>query len=210
MNRIIQTYNTFGGERLNAGFSTIRSMKKYLTQSYLVHKEISDYKLYTDNEGYEIVKDVIDEQHIEIYDFPIIDDRLIYIGKFQVQQLQTEPYIHVDLDATLFEIPVTDATIITESLRTCNFSKEVAILDINVKKIGSIICSGLIGFNDMEFKDLYLREVFARIPILKDIRGITFEMSYTLEEVLLKRLCIDNEKTIHELKNYEHLQGKFK
>ncbi|MCK9445788.1 hypothetical protein M0Q50_02720 [bacterium] len=208
--KIIQTYNTFGGERLNAGFSTLRSMKLYLKNSYKIHKELSDYIMYTDLEGYEKIKDIISQEHIIIFDFPIIDDRIIYIGKFQVQEIQTEPYIHVDIDATLFELPSTDSDIITEKLRSCNFSKEVVQLNISIDNIGWIICSGLIGFNDIEFKNMYIKEIYEKLKIIKNIHDITFTLCYTLEEVLLKRLCIDNNKTIYELNNYEHIQGKLK
>ncbi|MCK9575368.1 MAG: hypothetical protein WC979_00830 [Candidatus Pacearchaeota archaeon] len=210
MHKIIQTYNTFEGERLNAGFSTIRSMKQYLQKSYSVHSKIADYKMYTDVAGYEVIKDIIDKNNVEIINFPIIDDRLIYIGKFQVQEFQKEPYIHIDIDATLYEMPKTDADIITEKLRSCSFNKEVMQLGISIDNIGNIICSGLLGFNDITFKDIYINEVFEKIKLLKSIHDITFALCYTLEEVLLKRLCIDHNKTIYELQNYNHLQGRFK
>jgi hypothetical protein len=90
--KIIQSYNTFEGDpdRIKSGFPTLRALKSFLKKSYQVHKNF-DFEFYTDKDGYEVIKDIIEDKHIKIFDFVLIDDRIPYIGKFQVQEIQKEP-----------------------------------------------------------------------------------------------------------------------
>lgn len=214
MYNIIQSYNTFchngnpDSEREKAGFSTVRSLVSYLKQSYRTHKKYR-YTLYTDEAGYENVK-WMNEEHVEVIEYPIIDDRIPYTGKFHVEGMQNKPFIHVDLDATLFSIEGLKGDIITEKMRSVYFRKEPKKLGINVKGISEIICSGIIGFSDLSLRSEYLKQVYECIDKLKTDHNLSFETMFTLEEVLLTRLAKDNGSVICSVKEYEHLQGRIK
>lgn len=216
MYRIIQSYNTFeyGGkpdsEREKAGFSTVRNLVKYLKKSYEVHKNY-DFKLYTDRAGLKNVE-WMDSKHIEIVDFPIVDDRIPYTGKFQVQDIQDRPYIHVDLDATLFNVPLEEFDIVTEKTRPVSFGKELSKVGVERSESGWIICSGIIGFSDIEFKNKYVNAVFDKIKEIEKVHDIDHKACYTIEETLLTNMAGIYKKCILELnaEDYEHLQGNIK
>ena len=195
---IIQSYNTFEGHRMRGGFATPRSLQNFLKESYKIHSQF-DYCLYTDKYGYEIVKKIINKKHIKVIEFEEIDDRIPYISKFQVQQLQKKPYIHVDLDAILYNLPISDHDIICEKLRTpMKFGKEISRLNLNIN-INKIICSGIIGFNDIDFKNEYIKKVYEKLDEIYDEQNIGYAECYALEEILLTQLAKDNNKTIFEI-----------
>lgn len=211
--KIIQSLNTFGNdpERNKCGFSTKRAMKAFMEKSYEIHKEIADYTLYTDYYGYEEVKHFINEEDIEVIEFPIIlNDRIPYIGKFQVQELQKEPYIHVDIDAILYEIPENVKDIICEKWRSTSHGRETAKFNIDKTGLNRIICSGIIGFTDMKFKDEYILKVFENFGKLENDHNITFETCFTIEETMLTRMVLDNNKLVTTCECYNHLQGRIK
>lgn len=212
--KIIQTYNTFeDSERAKAGFCLMTEFKKYIANSYIIHKQIaSEYKIYTDEYGANILQSIINPLDIEIIDFSIVSKgRYIYSGKMDVQKLQTEPYIHIDLDATLIEMPTGNDDVITEGWQNeIYFYKTQDELDINVKGIYKRPMSGLIGFRDIGFKDLYINEVEGRYAHLETLETITKTHSITLEETLLARLIIDNNKTVEVLTKFNHLREGLK
>lgn len=206
MYKIIQSLNTFGGERLNPGFPTKRSMISFMKHSYEIHKE-KDYVLYTDQYGADMLSFM--SNSIEIFDFIEIDDRIPYIGKFQVQEIQNNPYIHVDLDAYINDVPGDIYNIVTEKLREPDFGIETKRINVDTNKIRNIICSGLIGFGDIEFKDLYIKTVFEKIQYIKNERNIGYKEFYTLEETTLSVLANQYKKHIHCLseESFKHYYG---
>ena len=204
--KVIQSFNTFEGERMTAGFKTKRAILDYISESYDIHKYY-DYMMYTDIQGAELLKKVIVENHITIIDFPLIArDRIPYIGKFIAQSLQTESYIHVDLDAKLLELPMNHADVYCEKLEGRSFGYEVADLKINTTGINEIPCSALIGFTDMHFKDLYIIEVYKLIELSSKIHGLNYRHCWAMEEVMLAKMILDNKKTVLPL-NCEHLHA---
>lgn len=209
--KIIQSYNTFGNDpdRKKCGFTTIRSMIAFLEQSYEIHSQ-NDYLLYTDEYGYDIVRKFIKDSHIQLFDYPIIlNDRVPYVGKFQVQEIQKSAYVHVDIDAILYEYPK-NSDVICEKFRAVSHGKETNRFGIDRTGLEQIICSGIIGFNDMNFKQLYITKVFEYLGLLVNSHNLTFETFYTIEEVLLTRMIIDYNKSVSVCENYFHLQGKLK
>lgn len=215
--KIIQSYNTFGGDydRSKCGFSTLQEFKNYLTSSYQVHSNLGvEYKLYTDQDGAEIVSDIISSEHIEIVIFPkVARGRYVYSGKMYAHELQTEAYMHVDMDATLFYIPNTDKDVISEGKQSAGgYYMTHHLLDINVRKLPHRYWSGIIGFNNIAFKDMYIQEVKSRYPLLDNLE-ITKEICICLEETLLSRLIKDDSDIkVHVLSNndFEHLRDKLK
>lgn len=204
--RIIQSYNTFEGYKTTGGFSTPVGLKNYLKKSYKIHKDLTDdFIMYTDERGYEIIKEIYETKHIKIIEFPnILMGKLVYEGKFYTQSLQNKPYIHVDLDATLNNFPLI-SDVYLEKIRPMLFlGREATNLNIEHMGIFQIPCSAIIGFSDMEFQKKYLKEVYSRFDIIKKIPKCTYEYAYTLEEVLLQRLIVDNNKS-HMVCDCEHL-----
>jgi hypothetical protein len=215
MDRIIQSYNTFGGERLNAGFSLLACFKEYLANSYKIHKQLTDdYKLYTDVYGYEVVKNIIADSDIEVIQFSLVNrGRYVYSGKMDVQKLQTKRYNLVDLDAMLFELPncASDISIITEGMMPeIYFYKTHNEMNVDVKGITDRPMSGIIGFTDIAFKDLYISEVEARYPLFDKLEIFEKSHAIMIEETLLMRLAIDHKKKFHILEKFEHLRENLK
>lgn len=220
--KIIQSYNTHhcngvpDANRAKCGYSTVRGLMADLKEYYKIHSKY-DYIFYTDIAGYELVKDFISKEHIEIIEFPIIDERNPYLGKFEVHKLQNEPYIHVDLDAVLYEIPEGKEDIITEKRRKCTFRTEVSTMEIPIKYQGryirKIICSGLIGFNDIEFKNRYVKAVIEKALWAKEnVKNLDFPCMVANEEYILTMMQLEEDKTVLEipLDTYIHKQGRVK
>ena len=204
--KIIQSFNTFGGERMTAGFKTKRAMLEYLAESYDVHSHY-DYMMYTDMHGAVLLKKIIAEHHITIVEFPIIArDRIPYIGKFIAQAHQSKQYIHVDIDAKLLELPTNKTDVYCEKLEGRSLGYEVSELKINTSEINKIPCSALIGFTDMQFKDLYISEVYKLIELSSKIHGLNYRHCWAIEEVKLAELIHINKKTVSETVN-EHLHA---
>ena len=204
--KVIQSFNTFGGEKKTAGFKTKRAMLEYLSESYDVHKNYN-YMMYTDIHGAGLLKSIISDNHITVVDFPIIArDRIPYIGKFISQSIQAEAYIHVDVDAKLLELPEMLADVYCEKLEGRSFGYEISELKINTAGIKKIPCSALIGFADMTFKNAYIAEVNRLIELSNAIPAFNYKHCWAMEEVKLAEMILLHKKAVSELK-CEHLHA---
>lgn len=223
--KIIQSYNTFhingviDSDRAKCGYSTLRGMLDDFKEFYNINSKHGEYKLYTDIAGKELVGGFVKPEHIEVVEFPIIDDRNPYLGKLYVHSLQDKPYIHVDIDAYIKEMPETYADIITEKYRPCTFRKELTVMKLKMvnestgKHLRKIICSGLLGFNDIDFKNLYINKAIEKAEWAKEnVRALDFPCMVATEEYTLTELSVNNNKLIYELPSgsYVHKQGKVK
>ena len=215
--RIIQSYNTFEdpfSSSVKGGFTTLRNFKKFMKDSYVKHKELTDnYTMYTDSVGFEIMKEIMSEDDIEVIEFDIIaNDRFLYAGKFQTAALQIEPYVHVDLDLIMYKLPELEDVMVEEMSTGIFLANEVDYLGIATKGIRCRPYSGIIGFGDMEFKNLYIKEVMARYPVLESMPKISSRVCITLEEVLLQRLILDHNKKVFSMNkdDFKHLRGSIK
>lgn len=195
--KIIQSLNTFGGDRLTAGFKTRRAMLAYLSGAYAAHKALGiPYTMYTDKAGADLMSGTVAGADIMVVDFPIIrNDTILYSGKYFAQSLQAEEYIHVDIDATLFSLPE-PADVYCEKKRFADLGRESYYLNIDCTGIRDIPCSGLLGFSDIAFKDSYIAAIYARLADLPEHLEMTYEMCWNLEEVLLQRMILDQSKTL--------------
>lgn len=206
--RIIQSYNTFGNDpgRLSSGFPTVRDLVNSIAYSSRIHAAIADLTIYTDEFGAALLDTYVDKAYIEVIEFPMIDERIPYVGKFQVQDMVNETYIHVDLDAVLYELPPSGFDVYTEKTRGVSFSSEVTRVGIDRTGIYEIICSGLIGFSDLAFKAEYIENVFDKIFSMADEQNFGYKEFYTIEETLLTRMLIDQGKTLCVLEpsTFEH------
>jgi hypothetical protein len=219
--RIIQSFNTFEDPNNNkGGFTTLRAFKKFFTESYNKHKIISNdnYCIYTDNIGYNTIKDIVEESDIRIIEFESVsNDRFKYSGKFQVASIQTESYIHVDLDLIVNTLPDANANVFIEEYSKGIFlDHHIVVMCIDEKgtddskRIKKRPHCGVVGFSNMNDRDLYLNEVFNRYSILDKLQDITYKYCIALEEILLQRVILDNEFTVSETTDCIHLRGNLK
>lgn len=200
---VIQSFNTFGGARMTGGYATSRVLQAELSARYETHKQW-DYQMFTDRWGARLLRGIVP---VTVMDFPVIAyDKLVYAGKFQAQAMIHEPYVHVDLDATLRAMPNGCADVYCERLDYRQIGRETIDLGINTKGVAAIPCSALIGFTDMAFRDMYLSEVFSKIETLAKMQAVNYRHAWAIEEVLLAGLIRQHSKTVQALQ-CEHLHS---
>ncbi|MDA3882991.1 MAG: hypothetical protein PF481_06880 [Bacteroidales bacterium] len=203
--RLVQTYNTFGGEKRNAGFSSKRSLFKFWNDALEVHSKNYDVTVYTDEEGYEYIHNKINAK-IEIIDFELIDDRFFNIGKFQVHLEQNEPYLMVDVDVILYDkITKLDSDVYCEMIRGGHNGLYCNHFNIRPTRIG-IPCSGLLGFRSPEFAKKYASSAIEKIKNV-ELDKVTFDAMWHIEEVYLANLIEDNNLSVKTFEKFTHLQG---
>lgn len=198
--KIIQSFNTFGGFRFCCGMQSPRALKAHFEKAYLIHRELgSSYTLYTDKYGADFLSDIVAPEHIEIFDFPIeYDDKLLYIGKFQVQEIQTEPYLHIDMDDLAESLPVgvSSEDVIIHRYRKPKFSRVTAELGMDYRYVDKMPCSNMIGFNDMDFQKLYIQTARKWIDKAAKQPIIPREHAIIAEEAVLQDLVFKHKKTV--------------
>lgn len=202
---VLQSFNTFGGARMTGGYETPRVLQAELSARYETHKQW-DYQMLTDRWGAKLLRGIVP---VTVMEFPVIAyDKLVYAGKFQAQAMIHEPYVHVDLDATLLALPDNSecADVYCERLDYRPIGRESADLGIATRGIDAIPCSALIGFTDMAFRDIYLSEAFSKIELLAKMQAVNYRHAWAIEEVLLAGLIRLHSKTVQALQ-CEHLHS---
>lgn len=203
--KLVQTYNTFGGEKINAGFSTKRGLIKFWNEALELHSKSYDVIIYADKEGFDYIHDKI-QAKIEVIDFEFIDDRFANIGKFQVHLLQNEPYLMVDIDVMLYDkIEKIESDVLCEMVRGGYNGLYCNHFNIRPSRIG-IPCSGLLGFRSPDFAKEYAASAINKIKKV-EIEKVTFDAMWHIEEVFLANLIEDKKLTVDTFKNFIHLQG---
>ena len=202
--KIIQT---FKDESFRCGFPTKESCLNYLKKSYSIHSKLCETIIYTDTDGYNYLSSKLPELNLQVIDFEYIDGRFWNLPKLQAQSIQKEPYIHVDIDATLFELPVTDKKVITEMIRSNHIMFQYHKLGLQPKVF--LPCSGLIGFNDISLQKEYIKSAIDMIRNW-DLHYVDFESLWTVEELLLANISDKEDWFELDKNNFEHLQGSKK
>lgn len=208
--KLVQTYHTYDGEKLNVGFTTFRSMIKFWNEALAIHLQNYDVEIYTDQAGYDAVVNLlnIDPSKIKVIAFELIDDRYWNIGKFQVHLEQNEPYIMIDVDVKLHDIvtSIPQNTVICEMFRRGHYGLYSGKFGLKNIISGNIPCSGLLGFGDVDFAKSYANKALDKIRNT-DLNSVTFEAMWHVEEVFLANEIEDNNKNIITFNDYIHLQG---
>lgn len=186
--RLIQTFYTDSGKNLDMGFTSRTDMLDFLSNSIAIHQQNYELIIYTDKWGYDFLKSHgINMDVFVIHNFRRFDGRFWNAAKIDVLSIQIEKFIHVDIDAVIYEKFDFDY-IVTEQYR---YPKSYGIA---VKlKLGTpveIVCSGLYGFADMALKNTYCDMFFNIINNWNNynIRKVDYECLWTVEEVLLTSL----------------------
>lgn len=183
--RLIQTYYTDSGKNFDMGFTSRTDMLDFLKSSIIIHKKNYELIIYTDKWGYDfLTSHGVDMSVFVIHNFRKFDGRFWNAAKIDVLSIQTEQCIHVDIDAVVYEKVEFDY-VITEMFRRPPMYKIAPYLSLPTPV--EIVCSGLYGFADMEFKNMYCKLFFEIIDNWKsyNIRKVDYECLWTVEEVLL-------------------------
>lgn len=204
--KLVQVYNTFGGSKFTGGFPTFRGLVDYLNKSLVVHSVNYDVIIYTDIDGYNKIKDELPADTVfEVIEFEYIRDSYWNTGKFQVHALQTEEYLMIDLDATLNDVITEfDTDVKCELLRGGAYGYNNHLFNLKPLKSIRIPCSGLLGFKDPVFARSYAESAISKIRNAREHLA-SFSCLWHIEEVYLGNLIEDNNLTVSEFDNFEHL-----
>ena len=203
--RIIQTYNSDFGKNFEMSFSSRQSLILFLKDSVKKHLENYDLTIYCDLDGYDFLKKYIDVSVLEIFEFKNKDGRFWNASKIEVQMIQIEPYIHVDIDACIYDYIEFDY-VLTEMYRTPMIQR--VCHKLNIKAQPEIVCSGILGFADIALKNIYCSGFFEFINNWK-LHYVDNESLWTIEETYLTSLLDKRAKEMPE-NSFIHLQGGLK
>lgn len=211
--KLVQVYCTFEGERRSAGFTTTRSLKKYMANSSKAHSDMYDVHLYTDTVGKSTLEDVLDPRvTIHVMEFPLIDDRFWYLPKLQACSTIGEPFMYCDLDVTLYKKvdTIQPNEVLVEQLRVpSTLGMYTKVLQVPVPPTHEIPCSGILGFGDVSWYQEYFDEVLKCVDRANCLPEINLTVLYVSEELTLSSVALRNNKSFISLSqvDYEHLVG---
>jgi hypothetical protein len=217
--KLIQTYCTKNGETYNCGFPSFQSLINFWNKALEMHLQNYEVIVYTDQQGYNKIKDLLLEGvNFIIIDYPYVDDRYYNISKFQtyIYHANTNPnsqFIHVDIDAILNDI-VTDIVtdIVCEMVRPCEYGRYLrsyGLHKIDIEYMYGVPCSGLLGFKNSDFAKQYAEKALLKITE-SDEEVILFDALWAVEEILLENELEDNNMSYSTFSDFTHLQGRQK
>lgn len=213
--KIVYTYSTSNGLKPNMNFSNKETFIEMGQESIRLAKEHfgdENVYIYTDKVSYEFIKDVFDVKY-EIVDFGRYRISFWNYPKLVTYSLQTEPFIHIDFDFLISEKisdNVLNSDIITEKIRGRNIPKlHCSFIDSDIwLKTPNIICSGLIGGNNLQiWKELkeYADTIVNRYDIIIHFNSLVgieeVYVTYLQQKYNLKIAALDTE--------YIHYQSVF-
>lgn len=211
--RLIQVYDTFLGEKYNAGFNTFTDMVKFWKGSLNTHAKLfQEIVIYTDEFGYNKIKDLLSlpsNVKIEVIEFRKLDSRYWMKGKFDAYLLQDVPFLYCDVDVVIEESVQFDSDVVCEFIRGSRSNPDYIYFGIAHKYVW-IPASGIIGFTDVAFAKQYANST---IGLMKKKRKdyVTYETLFTLEEAGLAQMVDINNKTLSEISvKYIHLRDRMK
>lgn len=215
----LYTYWSNGLENISCGFGFpqffFESAGKSITQAT---KQFSNVFIYTDTFG----KDILEKNIPETKDVKFVvvdysqynfDKRYWNFPKMITYNMQEKPFMHIDFDVFLkdgFAAQLQDADIFTEMIREYDYIDNFTKYNENKRKPLGLICSGLIGGNNLDiFKENFKIAVENCKPTKKKI---TYEDLYSIEEFSFTKLAIRDGLTIQEINRdtYIHFQGQYK
>jgi len=216
INRIVYTYWTQEGENYTQNFTSFEKMIEIFNLSLLKSKSLVDkVVMYTDLLG----KIKLNEAGIDM-DCVVVDYSL---HKFNPQfwnypkiitcSMQTERFLHLDMDLILEENPSEDfmrSELVCEKTRMLSqmrYERSFLPKELLNHYTPKLVCSGALGGNVSIFKKL--KEVTSLIVKVKG--DITDSNRFTLEEVTLTCLATLNSIVPTSIDcKYSHIQGKLK
>lgn len=219
IDKIVYTYWTNGGTDYKLGFLNTDNMlhvfRKSIEEAY---KQVSTVVVYCDQEGYDFLFDKIDPDFVIVdysqYEF---DSRYWNFPKLITYNLQEEPFLHVDIDAIVFNFDK-EGDVVSESKRGVYYDTSIYPSLEDKKELltyfkGWLTCSGILGGNNTTiFKDLF-EEVKETVKN-KDSYIILPKTRMIIEEVVLSSLINKNNITVSYLSkennDFTHYWGEDK
>lgn len=181
-------------------------------------KCFSNYEtvLYVDPKQHRWFKNIPYFDSIEKVDFfeDNFDVRYWNYPKLKTYSLQTSPFCHMDLDMVImpgFKVPE-DTDFVTEKLRSIRCEEKCFRHALpNYDRPSDIICSGIIGCNDIHamriFHDIYEK---AKVECANGVNEtVEYPDLYSIEEVAFSQLVISEQWSVKEImvSKYIHFQG---
>lgn len=162
INKIVYTYWTNKGVDFKLGFLNKEIMLHVFNKSIEQSKKlVNKVVVYCDKEGYEFLKDKLQvEFYVVDYSFYEFDTRYWNFPKLITYNLQNEPFLHVDIDALVYDFDKT-ASIVSECRRGVLFDRGIYPSNEDKKDLlsnfnGWLTCSGILGgINIIVFKKLF-------------------------------------------------------
>lgn len=217
INKVCYTYWTNSGKKYNCGFRKFDIFLNFFKISIKKSQEYFDnVVIYTDQEGCDKLNPEISGVTYEVVDYSTynFDERFWNFPKIITYSMQNEPFIHIDCDAVFIENPgeLTSGVVTEKTRGTLILKKDVfPLLPPEIKKHVEIICSGLLGGNNIEvFKDLL--EIAEDSIIERDFDKVNFNNLVAIEEIALTHLVHRDEISFEELSSdcFIHFQGALK
>jgi len=184
------------------GFGSIDEMQSFLTDSFAIHAKNYDVYIYADKQGAEYLRTFLPVENVIETEFKLPDARFWNHAKIITQSLQTEAYIHCDIDAVIYDKIEFDG-VLTERYRAGMSMFEYQFCGLS--PVARMICSGILGFTDMRLKDAYCLR-FAELVINWSAAFVTYQSLWTVEELLLTNMIGDTAMEM-PVNSFKHLQG---
>ena len=214
IDKIVYTYWTNGGTNYKLGFLDVENMLFIFRNSINNSKKlVSKVEIYTDQFGYDFLKKEGFENMIIVnYADYKFDSRYWNFPKLITYKLQTEPFLHVDIDASITDFDKS-ADVVSEAKRGVAYDTSVyPSLEDKSNLLshfdGWLTCSGILGGNNLSiFQDLF-NEVKETVQN-KDKYIILDKTRMVIEEIVIS--CLINKNKIKasylNKKDYTHYWG---
>lgn len=200
--RLIQTFYTNKGSNFRMGFETAEDMKEFLVDSFKIHSANYEVVIYADSCGSEYLRTFLPAENIIETEYRLPNRKFWNHAKIITQSLQTEAYIHCDIDAVIYD-KIEFEGVLTERYRSGMPMIEYQYCGL--QPVARMVCSGILGFTDMELKNQYCIK-FAELVENWKAAFVTYESLWTIEELMLTNM-IGNTAVEMPIGSYKHLQG---
>lgn len=213
--RAVYTYWTNNGTNLESNFDTYEDMLAVFKQSFdKASMYFDDVCIYTDVDGMTKLTDsgIVANYILIDYSEYSFNPMFWNFPKLITYNMQTEPFVHIDMDFILEE-PLTNeflsSTLVCEMIRPLVQMKATRAFlpDILLEKGNfspNLICSGLLGGSPEIFKLLF--NIAKELVLFNG--DVTHSDRFTLEEVALTSLANINNISPYALDTkYTHHQG---
>jgi len=212
IDKLIYTYWTNSGENFTSGFYDEDSfLSVFFSSLNKAKKFFNEVVIYTDVEGKQFLesKNVVADFIVVDYNSYNFNKKYWNFPKLITYNLQTEPFLHIDMDLVLLEKPDgLSSSVVCEMVRgLTHFKRELSFLPKVVLKNYTTrnICSGLLGGDPKIFKTLF--KVSSQL-VKNKTQDVSFINLYGIEEIVLSSICKKNDIKPYEVTTQIlHIQG---
>jgi len=208
INKIVYTYWTNGGIDYKLGFLNTENMLHVFNKSIEASYNLVDtVVVYCDQKGFDFLQGKVDADFVVVdYSQYTFDSRYWNFPKLITYKLQTEPFLHVDIDAIVYNFDKT-ASVVSEFKRGVAYDtgiypslEDKSELFTHFK--GWLTCSGILGGNNLSL----FQELFNEVKeTVKNEEGYIIypHTRMIVEEVVISSLINKNNITVSYLNKKE-------